>query len=140
MRVLLDTDVVLDLMMARAPFASAAEELFDLTELGVFDAYISALTPLNVFYIARKAKSSHDLKAALKQLVETVGVCPLDALVIAAALTLPFSDFEDAVQHCCATASQLDAIVTRNIKDYTNATLPIFTPAQFLDYLKSQQT
>jgi len=140
MRVLLDTDVVLDLIMARIPFASAAGELFDLSEQGVFQAHVSALTPLNIFYIARKAKSSTDLRAAIKQLVQSVNVCPIDEAILVAAFALPFSDYEDAVQHCCATASSLDAIVTRNTKDYKNATLPVYSPTDFLDQLKHQQT
>jgi predicted nucleic acid-binding protein len=140
MRDLFDTDVVLDLIMARVPFASAAGELFDLTEPGIFEAPISALTPLNVFYTARKAKSSIDLREAIKQLVQRIRVCPLDDSVIIAAFALPFADYEDAVQHCCATANGLDAIVTRNIKDYKNASLPIFTPTEFLNHIKSQQS
>ncbi|MCU1268293.1 MAG: uncharacterized protein JWM21_4611 [Acidobacteria bacterium] len=140
MRVLLDTDVVLDLIMAREPFAIAAGELFDLSEQGVFEANVSALTPLNIFYIARKAKSAPDLRQAVEQLVQSVNVCPLDYAILAAAFTLPFSDYEDAGQHCCATASSLDAIVTRNTRDYKNATLPVFGPTEFLNKLKSQQS
>lgn len=139
MRVLFDTDVVLDLIMARQPFASEAAELFDLGEQGAFEPHISALTPLNIFYIARKAKSSIDLRTAVKQLVGSVNICALAESTILAAFALPFSDYEDAVQHCCATASGLDAIVTRNTKDYENATLPIFTPTEFLNHLKSRQ-
>ena len=139
-RVLLDTDVVLDLLMAREPFAGAAGELFDLSELGAFESHISALTPLNVFYIARKAKSATDLREAIKQLVQSVNICPLDYDIIVAAFALPFSDYEDAVQHCCATAGSLDAIVTQNTKDYNNATLPVFTPTEFLAHVKSQQS
>ena len=140
MRVLLDTDVVLDLIMARAPFASSVGELFDLSDLGLFEAHISALTPLNIFYIARKAKNATDLREAIKQLVRSVTICPIDYTILVAAFALPFSDYEDAVQHCCATASSLDAIVTRNIKDYKNATLPVFTPTEFLNHVKSHQS
>ncbi len=140
MRVLLDTDVILDLITAREPFAGAAAELFDLSEKGAFDPYISALTPLNVFYIARNAKSSADLREAIKELLQAVSVCPLNDSVLQAAFTVPFTDYEDAVQHSCATASGLDAIVTRNVKDFRNSLLPVFTPAEFLNHIKSQQT
>lgn len=139
MRVLLDTDVILDVITARAPFIEEAAELLDLNEKGAFEAYISALTPLNVFYIARKAKSSTNLRESIKALLQAVKVCPLNDAVLNAAFALPFSDYEDAVQHCCATAEGLEAIVTRNVRDYKNSTLPVFTPAEFLDKLKSQQ-
>jgi predicted nucleic acid-binding protein len=132
MRVLLDTDVILDVIAARVPFIKEAAELLDLSEQGAFEAYISALTPLNVFYIARKAKSSSDLREAVKELLRVVKVCPLNDSVLDAAFALPFSDYEDAVQHCCATSEGLEAIVTRNVRDFRNSTLPIFTPTEFL--------
>src|SRR5881628_2029174 len=124
MRVLLDTDVILDVITARVPFTAEAAELLDLCEQGAFEAYISALTPLNVFYIARKAESSANLRESVKDLLRTVKVCPLDDSVLNAAFALPFSDYEDAVQHCCATDAELEAIVTRNVRDYKNSTLP----------------
>jgi predicted nucleic acid-binding protein len=140
MRVLLDTDVILDVIAARIPFAQEAGELLDLSEKGAFEAYISALTPLNVFYIARKAMSSENLRESVKDLLQTVKVCPLNDAVLNAAFALPFSDYEDAVQHCCATEAGLEAIVTRNVRDYKNSTLPVFTPSEFLSHIESQQT
>ena len=139
MRVLLDTDVVLDVIMARAPFAKEAAELFDLSEQGLFEAYVSAITPLNVFYVARKAKPAGDLRQAIEQLLRTVRVGSIDQSVLLAAFALPFNDYEDAVQNACATASGVDAIVTRNLDDYKNATLPVFSPTEFLVKLKSEQ-
>ncbi|MGA9995048.1 MAG: PIN domain-containing protein [Pyrinomonadaceae bacterium] len=138
MRVLLDTDVVLDVILAREPFAKIAAELFDLSEQGLFEAYIAGITPLNIFYIARKAKSSGDLRKAVKELLLSTHVCPVTHEILSQAFALPFSDYEDAVQHASATASGLDAIVTRNLEDYKNATLPIFSPTDFLNQLKAQ--
>jgi predicted nucleic acid-binding protein len=140
MRVLLDTDVILDVITARLPFTAKAAELLDLSEKGAFEAYISALTPLNVFYIARKAKSSANLRESIKELLQAVKVCPLNDAILSAAFAMPFSDYEDAVQHCCATAAGLEAIVTRNVSDYKNSTLPVFTPTEFLSHIKSLPT
>lgn len=139
MRVLLDADVIVDVITARLPFTAEAAELLDLSEKGVFEAYISALTPLNVFYIARKAKSSINLSESIRDLLQAVKVCAINEAVLKDAFALPFKDYEDAVQHCCATAEGLEAIVTRNVRDYKNATLPVFTPAEFLAKLRSQQ-
>ncbi len=125
--------------MARAPFAKRAGELLDLCEQGVFEAYVFGITPINVFYIARKAQSSHALRQAIQELLQTVRVCPVDHSILINAFALPFSDYEDAVQHASATASELDAIVTRNVGDYKNAALPVFTPTDFLNHLKQTQ-
>ncbi|MDQ1707484.1 MAG: hypothetical protein QOJ88_695 [Pyrinomonadaceae bacterium] len=140
MRVLLDTDVILDVITARVPFANEAAELLDLNERGSFEAYISALTPLNVFYIARKAISSATLREAIKDLLASVKVCPVNDAVLHAAFAVDFTDYEDGVQHCGAVAAGLEGIVTRNLRDFKNSALPVFTPAEFLDHIKSQQT
>jgi predicted nucleic acid-binding protein len=138
MRVLLDTDVVLDVIMARDPFAEAAGELLDLNEQGLFEAHISGITPVNIFYIARKAKSAAGLRQAVEHLLRAVQVCPINHAILTDALSSPLTDYEDAVQHACAVAGGLDAIVTRNLEDYKNATLPVFAPADFLGHLKAQ--
>jgi predicted nucleic acid-binding protein len=138
MRVLLDTDVLLDVLLARAPFSEAASTLLDMGQQGMFDTYISGISPVNIFYIARKAKSSDELRRALGQLLRTARVCPLDHSILTDALASPISDYEDAVQHACAVAAGLDAIVTRNLADYKNATLPVYSPTDFLDHLNSQ--
>jgi hypothetical protein len=64
---------------------------------------------------------------------------PLHKSILDEADELPFADYEDAVQHASATASSLEVIVTRDVHDYKNATLPVLSPREFLDKLKSQQ-
>lgn len=140
MRVLFDTDVVLDLVLAREPFDQAARALFKLHEQGGIDAYIAAITPVNVFYIARKLKGVDAARQAVKLLLASLTVCPLYKSILDEAGKLPFTDYEDAVQHASAIASRLEAIVTRDLNDYKNATLPIFSPREFLDKIKLQQT
>lgn len=139
MRALLDTDVILDYLLEREPFAQTARELFELNAQGIFDGYISGITPINVFYIARKVIERGQLNQALNDLLVAVRVCPITHAVLNQALTLPFNDYEDAVQHASATAYHLDAIVTRNLDDYKNATLRVFSPTDFLNPLTRTQ-
>ena len=131
MRVLLDTDVILDLLLDRAGFAEHAA-LWEAHEQGRLEAYVSAITPVNVFYIARKLKGAETARQAVIELLATLRVCPLDQTTLEKALTLPFSDYEDAVQLASTLAYHLDALVTRNLEDYKNATLPVFSPSEFL--------
>ena len=140
MRVLLDTDVVPDLILDRQPFVQASIELFELHEQGRLDIFISAITPINGFYITRKNKDIGTARQAVDELLAKVAVCPLDQRILEQGRKTPFKDYEDAVQHASALASGLDAIVTRNLKDYKNATLPVFSPTDFLAKLKSQPT
>lgn len=139
MRVLLDTDVVPDYLLEREPFAQAAGELLELNSQGIFDGYIAGITPINIFYIARKIMARDKLRQALSDLLLAARVCPITHAVLNQAMILPFTDYEDAVQHASATARQLDAIITRNLDDYSNATLPVFSPTDFLNQLTSPQ-
>jgi predicted nucleic acid-binding protein len=139
MRVLLDTDVVLDFLLACEPFAAAARALFMLIARGACVGYVCGITPINVFYLARKDKDGIEAKQVIGKLLSLVQICEVNRAILEAALALPFSDYEDATQHACAVASGLDAIVTRNLDDYKNATLPVFSPTDFLNYLQSQQ-
>ncbi len=139
MRVLFDTDVVLDLLLDREPFAEAAAALFELHERGAVDAYVSGITAVNVFYVTRKLKGTSAARTAVGELLSALEVCPFDRNVLTAAHASAFSDYEDAVQHASAEASRLDAIVTRNLGDYRNAALPVLSPADLLKRLASQQ-
>jgi predicted nucleic acid-binding protein len=138
MRVLFDTDVVLDLILDRQPFVQVATELFELHEQGRIDIFVAAVTPINVFYITRKNKGLDRARRAIDELLSSVAVCPLDQAILVKAQKTAFKDFEDAVQHTCAAASGLDAIVTRNLNDYKDATLPVFSPPDFLKKLRTE--
>jgi predicted nucleic acid-binding protein len=138
MRVLLDTDVVLDYLLEREPFAESAVALFELIAQEACDGYVAAVTPVNVFYLARKDRGMDKARQAVTELLTAMDVCPVDQSTLGTALALPFSDYEDAVQHACATAAGLDAIITRNLDDYKNATLPIFSPTDFLTHIKTR--
>jgi predicted nucleic acid-binding protein len=139
MRVLLDTDVVLDHLLEREPFAQAAGQLLELNAQEIVDVYISGITPINIFYIARKVMERDKLMQAINDLLLAVHVCPITHHVLNQALVLPFTDYEDAVQHASATASQVEAIVTRNLDDYKHAMLPVFSPTDFLNQIISTQ-
>jgi predicted nucleic acid-binding protein len=139
MRVLLDTDVVLDLLADRKPFVVEASVLWLAHEQGRLEAYLSPITPINVFYILRKQQGAVQARQVVGQLLATVQVCPLDRAVLDAAYALPMVDYEDAVQAATAAAASLDVIVTRNIKDYADAPLLVLTPAEVLARLAAEQ-
>lgn len=138
MRVLFDTNIILDLLLDRAPFADEAALLWQATQDGRLDGYVSAITPVNLFYIARRLRDRETAFQAVNAVLAAMSVCRLDQRILEMALTLPFADYEDAVQHASAVAGGLDAIVTRNIKDFTGATLPVLTPAELLRQLPDQ--
>lgn len=136
-RVLLDTNVVLDFVLARQPFFKAADEIFTRLQNYEYEAFVSAITPINVFYTTRKEKNKATAFIAVEELLKLVQITESGNYIYRNALTLNFNDYEDAVQHECATAENLDAIVTRNIKDYKNATVAVYSPDVFLQILQT---
>lgn len=140
MRVLLDTNVILDLFLDRAPFADVAATLWLAHEREQLTAYVAAITPINLFYIARKLRDEETARKAVIELLAALYVCAINQGMLSAALKLPFRDYEDAVQHAAATVEGLDAIITRNTKDFSAATLPVFTPSEFIQqYLPTME-
>jgi predicted nucleic acid-binding protein len=98
MRVLLDTDVVLDLLLDRPGFVEDAAAILEANEQGRVEAYISAITPVNVFYIARKLKGTETAWQAVAELLAAFRICPIDQASLQLAMSLPMTDYEDAVQ------------------------------------------
>ncbi len=135
LRALLDTNVVLDFLLDRPPFAEASAAVWEANKQKRFVAYISAITPINLFYVARKIKGAEVAIASVAGLLKECRVCPIDFDSLQTALTLSLNDYEDAAQLAGALAQGLDAIVTRDPKDFVGSPLPIFSPADFLNQL-----
>lgn len=136
LRVLIDTSVILDYVLERQPFHAEAEEIILRVARKDFVGYVSSITPINVYYTGRKLKGKEYTVKAVRRLLRLVEVCAADKRVLQNAFLLNFNDYEDAVQHECAVAENLDAMVTRNVKDFKNAALPVYSPADFLELLK----
>ena len=137
-RALLDTNILLDVLLKREPFVKDAAALWQANKQGLFEGSISAITPVNVFYIARKIKDNATARKIVEELLIVFRVVPIDHLTLQSALALPLKDYEDSVQLASAVAGQLDAIVTRDIYDYAASTIPVFSPADFLSQLSAQ--
>jgi len=130
-RVLLDSDVILDLFLDRKPFSDFSVEVLFLCESGKIDGYVTPVIVSNCYYILRKSAKHSAVIQKLKQLLSIVNVLAMDSQSVLKSLDSDFSDFEDALQNYSAELSGLNAILTRNIKDYKNSKLAILTPEHF---------
>ena len=137
MKILLDTDVNLDFILARQPFFTNAKEIFIQIAQNNVDAFITSITPINIFYIGRKEIGRSKVLQEIQKLLQIVQICGTDLTILQNALISPITDYEDAVQHECAVAENLDAIVTRNTKDYKNSTVKVYSPTEFLQFLQT---
>lgn len=128
-----DTNVVIDMLANREGFADAASELFDSAGRGEICVSICALSYSTIYYILKKYSGREIALQCLKDLSEYVSVLPVDESVIREALSSGFPDYEDAIQYYSARQdSSVDAIVTRNVKDFALSELPVLLPSEYL--------
>jgi len=137
-KILVDSDVILDLMLERDVFFNPAAELFNLIEKKKIKASVSSLHFSNLHYIIRKVKSNELAKSVLRKLAIIVNILSIDEKTIELALESNFPDFEDAIQYYACLDNDIDVIVTRNKKDFKSGKLPVMTAEEYLAALKSK--
>jgi predicted nucleic acid-binding protein len=131
-KVFIDTDVILDFLINREPFALDAAKIFSLSENGDISICTTGLVFSNAYYILRKLGTHKKVVEKLTQLSRLVDIIGLPKVAVIQALGSDFFDFEDALQHYAAMAEGVKTIVTRNTKDYRQSQLAVLTPDQFL--------
>lgn len=134
LRVLLDTNVVLDWLLDRKPWADEAMPLWQARDTGQLIAYIPASALTDIFYIARRQVGNVAALAGVDRSL-ALEVVPVDKATLLRARALPGSDFEDNVGMACAEAERLDFIITRNPGDFRFAPLPAIEPPAITGYL-----
>jgi predicted nucleic acid-binding protein len=129
MRVLFDTNILLDALLAREPFVANAAFLLDAVESERIKGFISATTVTDVHYLVRRqTKSNETAIAAVTQLLMLMEICAVNREALERAIALKLVDFEDAVQIACAMEFCLDAIVTRDFDGFTGSPISVLSP------------
>ncbi len=135
MKVLIDIDVILDVLLARQPWAAASALLLDAAERGKLKAYVAGHTITTVYYIVGRNSSSKKAAGAVTDIMRIVSIVPVDAADFAQALVLGMSDFEDAVQAAAAAKVGADFVATRNEKDFRKSPIKARSPSDLLALL-----
>ena len=133
-RVLVDTDVILDLLLGRQPFYPSASRLFIAFQEERLEGHVSSLAFSNLFYLLRKEEGGGpEAIAILRKLRLVTRVLAVNEKIIDLALASTFTDFEDAIQYFAAAEWELDAIVTRNRRDYKASKIAIVSAEECLE-------
>lgn len=132
MKVLIDTNIIVDVALDREPFSAESDRILTFVEEGQIQGYVSASTFSDLYYIIRRDKGRDWTLEFLRQLAIFCQVATVDNSVISMALTCNFKDFEDAIQYSTAAINRIDAIVTRNPRDFPVTTPRIVTPNQLI--------
>ena len=131
-KVLFDTNIILDIALKRNPFFELASQLFSLIDRKIIEGYITASTVTDIYYISKKEKGHNTTLEFITHLIKIVDVIGVDKEIIIKSLTSGLNDFEDAIQTTAAELNGLEAIITRNKKDFVNSSVEIYTPDEFL--------
>jgi predicted nucleic acid-binding protein len=138
-RVLVDTNIVLDFLLQREPFFQDAELLFQSIEAGQVIGYVTATTLTDIFYISRKhTRSVEQARQAVSEILIAMVICPIDRSVLESAFNSGLDDFEDAVQIFGAIAQGLEAILTRDNKGFLSSPIPVLSIQELLRQLRTQ--
>ncbi len=139
MKLLIDTNVVLDVLLRREPFFKAAGGALNLSQRDDVREYVSASAITDIYYIAKRQMKDHAAaKDLLKRLLMVVSVAAVSEQEIHNALNLEWPDFEDSVQYSVALLNEMNGIVTRNPADYQGSSIQIWPPEQLLEVLTNE--
>lgn len=135
-KIFFDSDVLLDALLERKPFAADMAILFALMEEKKTVGYTSSLIIANLYYLMKKIKPHQEVLIILRKLRILLKALPVGESEVDRALISDFSDFEDAIQYFTALEHKMDFLVTRNKKDYRKAKIPILSPREFLSSIE----
>ena len=135
MKVLFDTNIILDVLLIRNPFFALSANLLDAVESKDIDGFLCATTITTIDYLVTKFQNKYVAKLAISKLLSLYSIAEVNQSVLNFANTSNFSDFEDAVLYFSALNVGVDSIVTRNNNDFTSANLPVYTPNQLWDLI-----
>ncbi len=133
MKILVDTNIIIDTLTGREPFRESAEQIFMLAANQIEDIYITASSATDIYYLVRKhLHNTEQSKNTMSKLYQLFGILDVTANDCQDALLLDMKDYEDTVISCCAKRNQMDYIVTRNIKDYEHSKVKVLLPEDLL--------
>ena len=133
MKLLIDTNIVLDVLLKREPFYQDAVKVMNLAQYDDVREYVSASAVTDIYYIAYKQiKDRKMVLELIKRLLMVVDVAAVSEQEIRNALETEWKDFEDAVQYSVALLNEMEGIITRNSKDYEQTDINIWSPEQVL--------
>ncbi len=136
MKLMIDTNVVLDVLLKREPFYKSSFKILELSDRNDICEYISATSLTDIYYIAnRQIHNKTVVLELINNLLKIVHIAGVNEQEILFALQLGWKDFEDAVQYSSAKSLEVDCIITRNPGDYKDSQITVYNPEQALNNL-----
>jgi len=137
-RVFVDTDVLLDVALARKPFLEHSKSVLAMLENNIAIGHLSSNCVANIYYVFRKVGGDVHAREFIQKILKFMTVVSIEHSDVVEGLKSSMPDFEDALQNYSAIRNQCACIVTRNIEDYKSSTLDIYTPSEFINLYKEK--
>lgn len=139
MKLLIDTNVVLDVLLKRAPFYEKGVRILKLSAREDVREFVSASAITDIYYISyRLLKDKETVRDLIRNLLKIISIAAVSEDEIKEALELEWDDFEDSVQYSVALLGDIDGIVTRNTDDYNTSGIAVWTPEQLLEQIAAE--
>lgn len=140
-KLLIDTNIVLDLLAKRDPFYKSAAQVFSLADKHKLKLTVSSLTFANTNYVLTRLKSAKEAREILRKFKILVKILPLNEKIVDLALNdEDFKDFEDGLQYYTAVENNQDFIITRDLRDFKQAKIPVMTAEEYLTSKEKSQS
>jgi len=140
MRILIDTNVIMDFIVKREPFSNDAEKVIGFCMEKNIQSCIAAHSIPNLYFILRKHLTEDQKRDILLKICKMFTVVGIDANKLESALqNINFNDFEDCLQAECAKDFKTDFIITRNAKDFSNSVVPVIEPLKFIEQFTQEE-
>lgn len=134
MKIMIDTNIILDVLLEREPFYEYSKAILELCEKRKIHGFISASSATDIFYLVRKALSSTEAAYdALGEILNIVKILTVTNDDVNKAFLQKAKDFEDCLLATCAKSNNCDAIITRNKKDFMTFRITLFSPEEFIE-------
>jgi predicted nucleic acid-binding protein len=139
MKILVDTNILLDVLTQRRPFFKDAAMVWSLIHDGLLDGFVSAISVNNLYYIVRKLRDRETAESFVDDLLRDFGIVSLTKNILQQSRTVAGKDFEDSIQYFSAIQEGCEFLLTRNKKDFPTAGVQILNPTEFLDQLRDSE-
>ena len=136
MKVFFDTNVLIDFLAEREPFAEDAAFIVGMCDSGEIEGCFASLSACDIIYVLRKTSNPGELRKCISDLAEIIEMLDTRSIEVKAALVSGDRDFEDAVQRICAEENGANVIISRDKDGFSNASIPVMTPTEFIDKME----
>ena len=139
MKIVFDTNIILDVLLNREPFVKLSANLVSAVENKKIEGFLCATTVTTLDYLISKETNRHKARVEVRKLLSIFNIADVNLKVLDLSINSEFKDFEDAVQYYSGECCHVNGLVTRNTKDYKQAKLPIYTPDELWGIISINQ-